>query len=528
MKKMLLCLSAACFFAGSALPINAAGLWKSVSEPGKIVPAAGEYAVLISKKTAQNPKWKSIAETLKKRYAGTLIVWDKDISELENELKKKKPRYIAVVAKPEEIDRVVVANLHRMTRRIEPDFYGDAIFGIITARTPAAAKRLVEEQKTPLLIERGLSTTNCERERFKKHFFITDWGRDEFIETRNGVSGEKTTLPEGGEIVELFAEKFAEINPQYLLSASHATEFNLEMPFSRGLIAPAKGKFYCFKNSDMPAFRRVIGRPEQVVAYAKNADLTVLKATDDPKIWIAAGNCLFGDVLRSPDSVAATLLSDYGVRQLVGYTVPTWYGVGWDVHGNFFNGHQDVSVGQAWFFANQRSLEKLPPALRTADYPLIAEGMNGVDFNAIQRCVAENKVSPTRDDVGRFHDRDVIAFYGDPLFRTVFDQNAKNCQPWKYELKAFGKKRRLLIAGTQEKTRKSEFRFWFPEVRDTAKEIRFRRGKIKHKTSGKPSFNGAGSKDVSLDFTSTKNFLMLSEPLELAPDEKLIIEYSVK
>lgn len=526
MKKILpLFLSFAGIFAGTALPLSAAG-WKPVSDPGKIVPAAGEYAILISKKTARNASWKQVAEMLKKRYAGTLIFWEKDIAEVEAELKKKKPRYIAVVAQPEELDRVVVAKLHRMTRRIEPDFYGDAIFGIITARTPAAAKRLAEEQKAPLLIERGVSTTNCDLERFKHQFFVTDWGRDEYIETRNGVSGEKKKLPRGEEIVELFAEKFAEINPQYLLSASHATEFNLEMPFGRGLIAPAGGKFYCFKNADMPAFRRMLGKPEQVADYAKKSELTVLRATDDPKIWIAAGNCLFGDVLRSPDSVAATLLSDYGVRQLVGYTVPTWYGVGWDVHGNFFNGHQDVSVGQAWFFTNQRSLEKLPSALRSAEYPLTAEDMNGVDFNALQRCVVENEIPLTRDDVGRFHDRDVIAFYGDPLFRAGFDQNAKNCQPWEYTLRARGKERRVVVAGTQGKTRKSEFRFWFPEQRDTAKDIKIFRKKMKSAAGGESISSGEALAPEM--FTSTKNFVMLSDSLELAPDERLVITYRVR
>lgn len=521
-KRWILSLALVGFLSGAEVSADEA--WTQIEEPGKIVPAPGEYAVLISAETAKNASWKSVADELKRRYAGTLIVWENDIASAEAAVKKNAPRYIAVVARPEELDRVVVAKLHRMTRRIHPDFYGDAIFGIITGRTAADAKRLIKAQKLPLLIERGLSTTNCDRERFKKHFFITDWGENEYIETENGISSEKNVL-ENGELVELFAKKFEEVRPQYLLSASHATEFNLEMPFGRGLIAPAKGKFYCFKTSDLPAFRRLFGRPEQVVDYAKKAKLTVLKATDDPKIWIAAGNCLFGDILRSPDSVAATLLSDYGVRQLVGYTVPTWYGVGWSVHGNFFNGHQDITVGQAWFFANQVALERLPEPLRSIEYPLIAEGMDGIKTANLQGCMIENNVQITHDNLGRFHDRDVIAFYGDPLFRTAFDRNAKNCQPWEYTLQARGKKRSLTVAGTQGKIRRSEFRFWFPEVCDTTKGVKFLRCKIKRKSPCKATLV---PREIKPKFTVTSNFLMLADEFELAPDEKLVIKYFVK
>lgn len=527
MKKILLGLSLVCFFSGAASALRADESWTPVDEPGKIVPAAGEYAILISKETAGRPAWARVAETLRKRYSGSIVVWDEKILNAEPELKKMSPRYIAVVARPEEVDRVVVADLHRMTRRIDSDFYGDAIFGIITARSPEAAARLVEEQKKPLLLERGVSTTNCDLARFKRHFFVTDWGPNEYVETKNGISEDKKTLPKDGEIVELFAKKFAEINPQYLLSASHATEFNLEMPFGRGLIAPAKGKFYCFKKEDMRAFSGMLGKPEQVADYAKKKKLTALKATRDPKIWIAAGNCLFGDVLRNPNSVAATLLSDYGVRQLVGYTIPTWYGVGWDVHGNFFNGHQDITVGQAWFFANQRSLEKLPPLLRTLDYPLRAEDMQGVDFRSLQLSLVKNSIPDSRDNLGRFHDRDVIAFYGDPLFRTAFDQKAKSCQPWLYRLEKRGNDRRIIVAGTQNKERKSEFRFWFPELRDVGKEVKFFLAKVKGPSAGKDA-DITGKEEISPAFSATKNFLMLSESLELAPDERLVVEYSVK
>lgn len=489
--------------------------WTPVKDPGKIVPAAKEYAVIISEKAAKDPAWRKVATTLKNRYSGTIIAWKGDIASVEEKLKKQAPRYIAVVALPEELDRVVVAKLHRMTRRIDPDFYGDAIFGIITGRSAEGAQMMIEEQKEPLLIERGLSTTNCDRERFKEHFFITDWGPYEYIETKDGVSSEKKKLENDREMAVLFAEKFEAIQPQYLVSASHATEFNLEMPFSRGLIAPSGGKFYCFGRGDMPDFVKLLGKPEAVGELAKRRKLRSIAPSPNPKIWIAAGNCLFGDVLRNKDSMVPTLISEYGLRQIVGYTIPTWYGVGWGAHGNFFNGHQDVSVGQAWFFANQAALEKLPEPLRTIDYRLNAEGMTGTSINGVSVVIHECRIPYTKDDLGRLYDRDVIAFYGDPLFRSSFDPNAKNCQPWQYTLETRGKERRVTVTGTQGKTRKSEFRFWFPQPRDPQKPITL----SLVKDGKKQAFDGK--------FSSTKNFLMLTDAIELKPGEKLVFEYSV-
>lgn len=511
------CVVGAALFApfSSAAEENSLG-WMPVRDPGNVVPAAKEYAVLISEKTAKDAAWLDIASELKRRYSGTIIRWNDDVAEAESKLKAQAPRYIAVVAKPEELDRLVVAKLHRMTRRIDPDFYGDAIFGIITGRDAKAAKLLIEPQEAPLLIERGLCTTNCDRERFKEHLLITDWGPNEYVETKDGVSSEKKYLPQGREMADFFAENFEKIRPQYLLSASHATEFNLEMPYSYGLIAPAKGKFYCFGRPYRRAFTRMMGKPDKVIEFAKEKKLRSIEHSPNPKIWIAAGNCLFGDVLRSEDSMTVTLISEYGVRQLVGYTIPTWYGVGWGAHGNFFDGHQDVTVGQAWFFTNQRALEQLPESLRTIEFPIAAEGQTGITMQEIVGCIRGSGLAQaTKDDVGRLYDRDVIAFYGNPLFRARFDVNAKNCQPWHYTLETRGKERRICVSGTQGKQRKANFRFWFPQVRDTSKPLRLsclKDGKLQ-------PFEGT--------FSSTKNFLMITEPIELRPGEKLLVEYAV-
>lgn len=46
------------------------------------------------------------------------------------------PRFMAVVARPEEIDRVLVNDLHRLSRRLDDDPYGDCIWGIVTGYTP--------------------------------------------------------------------------------------------------------------------------------------------------------------------------------------------------------------------------------------------------------------------------------------------------------------------------------------------------------------------------------------------------------
>jgi len=104
--------------------------------------------------------------------------------------------------------------------------------------------------------------------------------------------------------------------------------------------------------------------------------------SSNPKIYLPIGNCLMGHI-DGPDAMALAWMNDVGVRQMMGYTVPTWFGYGgWGVLDYFVEQPGRYSLTEA-FFANHQALLH---AIETG-----ADNQRGLTF-----------------------DRDVVAFYGDP------------------------------------------------------------------------------------------------------------------
>jgi zinc protease len=124
--------------------------------------------------------------------------------------------------------------------------------------------------------------------------------------------------------------------------------------------------------------------------------------------------------------MCVTALSAYTCNQVVGYTVPSWYGAGgWGTLGTFMGNTAGTSLAEAWFLNNQFILHKtaqLNPALLQVQF-------NEESFHpgAIVRQIikARIQVNPkdTQDTFGLVHDRDVVAFYGDPAWRAQLDES---------------------------------------------------------------------------------------------------------
>lgn len=482
----------------------------------EIVPAAGEYVVLMSEATAKKKDWKSAADKFLRRYKGVRVLWKGgDVETARDALKKANPRYVAVIAAPEEIDRIFVSKLHRLSREMNDDVYGDFLWGIVTGKDGATAATLLAKDQ-PLILDRAIGTTNFNQQRFKKSFFITDWGAREFVETKDGVSSEKQNAPAGTEMINLFAERWQEVRPQFVISSSHATQFNLEMPFSEGALVPGVTDFYLVEKPLLSRFAQCLGSKniaQATLDFEKSQKLKKLPKTPDEKVWIAAGNCLFGDALRSPCSMAVTAISAANVKQLVGYTVPSWFGKGgWGTSEKFFGGHQTTSVGQAWFFNNQLIIDALPAGTAKFSLELKADGMDPVyipQITGVLRMAGVNlPPSQARNELlGCFHDRDVVAFYGDPLYRARFNPAAKDAPPWSCLATEKDGRTLFTIKSARGNAVKGDFCLWFPRRRDAGKPLKISRKNLK------PTI-------------LTENFVIFKD-LELAADETLKLSVPV-
>jgi zinc protease len=134
--------------------------------------------------------------------------------------------------------------------------------------------------------------------------------------------------------------------------------------------------------------------------------------SDNPKVLLPIGNCLMGHI-DGPDAMALAWLNSVGVRQMIGYTVVTWYGYGgWGVLDYFVEQPGRYTLTEA-FHANHHAL-----IYRLTTYFDVPKS----DFDAsrpprIEPNTAGHQLGLTGNDArGLLWDRDAVAFYGDPAW----------------------------------------------------------------------------------------------------------------
>jgi zinc protease len=219
-----------------------------------------------------------------------------------------------------------------------------------------------------------------------------------------------------------------------LVTSSHATQFNLEMPLGLGLIASHGGKFHVLTMQQRNEFAKFLGGAMftgNVTDLGKWIDSTkapTLKFSNDPKVWVASGNCLIGDTKGTGESMVATALSGAGFRQFVGYVVPTWFGRGgWGTSGLWQGSRGGLSLAEA-FYLNQQllideTITRFPGAEKVVfNSDDIETGLKtDKPFITGLQALEKSGMKIEKDVVGLIHDRDVVAFWGDPLWDARFD-----------------------------------------------------------------------------------------------------------
>ncbi len=391
----------------------------------------GAYTIITSDSTMSDAAWANVAQTLKKKYRAAEICTLTELSEgsITAALRRTQARYVACVLKPQEVDRTLVNNLHRATRQVDDDPWGDCLWGIITGYSPQDALRIAEAPGK-LTIKRLLATTNIDHNRFEYSCCITDW-TDSPVREQSGYTEPTSTIypqsQENDRLLSVFTERLSTRKPQLVITSSHATQFNLEMPFSRGLIFSYGNQFFELPAKEMPTF----GKPLADAKRGNYKDIEALSTQSKPvagdgesRVWLAAGNCLFGNAQRSPHSMAVTALSAYTCNQVIGYTVPSWYGVGgWGTLGTFFGNTNGTSLAEAFFLNNQFMLHQT----RNLHPDLLKVRFSSPKFTPaeiIPQLIEHNipvEEDQAKDVLGLVHDRDVVAFFGDPAWRAELD-----------------------------------------------------------------------------------------------------------
>lgn len=393
--------------------------------------------MLINRDSSGDARWSAAAAALVEKYPGSaLATWDQTEAGLLALLREHQPRYLTIVGKPEGFHAAGVRAINRATRKADPDPWTDCRWGLITGATPEDALRVIRTTE-PLIVRRALCTTGVDLTQLDEALVLSD-----------AVAGKYTRKPEGGPAVEkdweeksapegtvgMFAEAWNKNRPQLLVTSSHATQFNLEMPWGYGLIASHGGKFHVIPKGKRNEFARFLGGAmfkgdvKELGAWIDSLNAPVLGGCDEPKIWIGAGNCLLGDARGTAESMVVSAMSGSGVRQLLGYVVPTWYGKnGWGALGLWQSSRGRLDLSEAFFLNTQQLIER---TLR--EFP----GAEGVDFDSDEIDVGLRrdkgfieglkalqdkgilKQENSKDVIGHIHDRDTVAFWGDPRWRA--------------------------------------------------------------------------------------------------------------
>ena len=203
-----------------------------------------DYLVIASECVMQDSAWAEVANALAEKHDAEIVTFATAPREALEQIKEAYPRYVAIVDTPENIGRDYVIDLHMMCREVDDDIYGDFMWGIITGYDAEAAMRMVKNSTEPLVIKDAVATIMelNSAKWFDNYAWVDDhtrglWGY------KNGRDGEIITgMVEKEQVLDKFKELYESYDPDLVVTAAHATQKNLEMPYSLGHIKPRDGK----------------------------------------------------------------------------------------------------------------------------------------------------------------------------------------------------------------------------------------------------------------------------------------------
>ncbi|MCI5706332.1 MAG: hypothetical protein MR298_03265 [Odoribacter sp.] len=386
-------------------------------------PKANEYVVIAGNSVVADSAWNKVAQTLKDKHQAAFLTYQTKPEEVLPQLQQIRPRYVAIVEKPENLGRDYVIALNQMSRKVDSDVYADFLWGIITGYDAAAAMKMVNNSTEPLVLKDAIATITelSSGKWFDRFAWLDDhkmglWGEkaskdDTIVSYQLPMKKMKLryTMSHGNyrdiermmvdpkDAMQTFYDFYEKYNPDLVVTAAHATERNLEMPFSLGNIKPKNGVLYM----DFP------DGPKD------------LKESGKRRVYLPIGNCLIANMKNTKDCMAAAWMNSANAATMVGYVVTTWHGRnGWGGLKYLVTNPGRYSVAEAFFMNQQDFVHQLNawnPKFMTMQYPYDSQN----EFAEAPQLIMDSiGIQPTKDQVGFFHDRDVLAYYGDPKWNV--------------------------------------------------------------------------------------------------------------
>ena len=358
-----------------------------------------DYLVLSSTETGKDAEWREVIATLEKKHenSGQLLFEKGDLSAVLPALQELHPRYVCVVAQHPEVTREFVSQLHQVTRQIDDDPYADVRWGILTGYDAANALAIAKTSK-PLVVQRVASGTEVALDKCQEGIWYCELKKNRMVKKEKGGQPVEAKGPD--DTTRVIAETLNDYKADLFVTSGHATERDWQIGFR-------------YKNG---YFKCKAGQLYGLNTKGEKIDIN----SPNPKVYMPIGNCLMGHIDGS-DAMALAWLNSAGVHQMLGYTVPTWYGyAGWGCLDYFIEQPGRYSFSEA-FFANQHAmihrLDSCFPEFAKMPLKDPNEATKRGRRISATPLAKELKLSG-QDAVGLLFDRDALVFYGDPAWEA--------------------------------------------------------------------------------------------------------------
>lgn len=367
-----------------------------------------DYVVIKSRAVSEDKAWADVAEALRLKHSAAIVEYESSPCELLDTLRSLNPRYVAIVEKPENVGRDYVIDFHHTSRDIDEDIYADFMWGIITGYDAEAAMRMVDNSTEPLVIRDAVATIMelNSAKWFDNYAWVDDHTKGLWGEKRGRHAEIKTDTIAPEQVLRKFTELYAEYDPDLVVTAAHATQKNLEMPYSLGNLKPRNGRLYAEDRFTKEEWD--------------------LQDSGKRRVYAAVGNCLIGDMNNTPESMAAAWLNGSNAATMIGYVVTTWHGRnGWGALKYWVTNPSRYTLAEATYLNQQDFLHQ-----QNEWYPeLIDERYDYCDGFMEELTTAASRLSEVLgrevdmedahdwDMMGFWHDRDVLVYYGDPKWQ---------------------------------------------------------------------------------------------------------------
>jgi zinc protease len=382
-------------------------------QAAEVAPLKDTYAIVATASVANDPEWRAATiEKLQAKYPeAKLFVWNEMLNEILPAVREMQPTFTAFVGKPEEMSRRMVMSAHYFSRMLDDDPYTDTFWGLVTGYDAASAALVAGA--TDFSIERAMDCSGTDLKSFNEAWRYSEDHRGTMKYWKRGMAdveaSECDTDNTQGVLERLQKDKI-----QFLATSGHATEHDWQMG-------------YCGPNMQM--------RHKEGALVAIDTKEQAWAATStEPKVYFANGNCLIGNI-DQVDCMALSWMRDGGVRQMMGYTVTTWFGAqGWGALGLYVDHSGLCTAAEAFHFTNTTIVQKIAsyniPDMMTWRWGKVGHMNTPMTRGMVVYSDEKAKVAQgdkhtlralqdeMKEKVGNLHDRDSVAFYGDPALKT--------------------------------------------------------------------------------------------------------------